>query len=102
MVGKGKYVILTRGPFGYSLSKITAVSWTVDQSKLDSHFDSKIDPQFYAYIQFDRIYLQQKATQMLREEHSTRSLEDTYQAQMSGTHPKLASKCPGGGRGIEG
>ena len=35
------------------------------------------------------MYLQQKATQMLREEHSTRSLGDTYQAQMSRAHPKL-------------
>ena len=36
----------------------------------------------FMHIQFDRIYLQQKATQMLREEHSTRSLGDTYQAQI--------------------
>ena len=36
---------------------------------------------------------------MLRGEHSNRSLGDTYQAQMFGAHAKLASKCPGGGRG---
>ena len=36
---------------------------------------------------------------MLRGEHSNRSLGDTYQAQMFIAHPKLASKCPGGGRG---
>ena len=50
-------------------------------------------------MHIDRIYLQQKATQMLRGEHSTRSLVDAYQAQMSHAHPKLASKCPGGRRG---
>ena len=49
-------------------------------------------------MHIDRICLQQKATQMSREEHSTRFLGDTYQAQMSGAHPKLASKCPGGER----
>ena len=33
--------------FGQSLSKITAViSWNVDHSKPDSHFDSQIDPYF--------------------------------------------------------
>ena len=47
----------------------------------------------------DRIYLQQKVTQMLRGEHSTRSLGDTHQVQMSGAHPKLGFKCPGEGRG---
>ena len=53
----------------------------------------------HIFLHIDRIYLQQKATQMLRREHSTRSLGDTYQVQMSGTHPKLASKCHGGNRG---
>ena len=32
-------------------------------------------------------------------EHSTWSVEDTYQVQMSGAHTKSASKCPGGGSG---
>ena len=43
-------VILTRRPFGQSLSKITAVSWNVDQSKPDSHFDSQIDPYFLCIL----------------------------------------------------
>ena len=50
-------------------------------------------------MHIDRIYLQPKAAQMFRGEHSARSLGDTYQVQMSGAHPKLAFKCPGGGWG---
>ena len=53
----------------------------------------------HIFMHTDTIYLQQKAAQMLRGEHSTWSIGDTYQAQMSGTHPKRASKCPGGGKG---
>ena len=36
-------------PFGQSLSKITAVSGNVDQSKPDSHFNLYIDPYIHAY-----------------------------------------------------
>ena len=43
-------VIFTRGPFGQSLSKITAGSWNVDQSKPDSHLDSQIDPCFLCIL----------------------------------------------------
>ena len=32
-------VILTKEPFGQSLSEITTFSWNVDQSKLDSQID---------------------------------------------------------------
>ena len=39
----GKENVILR-PFGQSQSKVTAVSWNVDQSKPDSHFDSQIDP----------------------------------------------------------
>ena len=37
-------VTLTMQPFGQSQSKVTAVSWNVDQSKLDVHLNSYIDP----------------------------------------------------------
>ena len=59
---------------------ITAVSGNVDQSKLDS----QIGP----YILCILIKSQQKATQMLRREHSTWPLGDTYQVQMSGAQTK--------------
>ena len=50
VVGKGKCVILKRGPFGQSLYKITAViSCNVDQSKPDSHFHSQIE-QYFFYV----------------------------------------------------
>ena len=39
-------------------------------------------------MHIDQIYSQQKATQMLRGEYSTRPLGDTYQVQMSGTRTK--------------
>ena len=69
----------------------------VDQSKPDPHFDSQIDP-YILCILIEYIY-GRRQHQMLRREHSTRSLGDTYQVQISGAHTKLASKCPGGGRG---
>ena len=41
-----------------------------------------------SFMHIDKVYSQQKATQMLRGEHSTRPLGDTYQVQMSGTRTK--------------
>ena len=38
---------LTMQPFGQSLSKVTAVSGNVDQSKPDVHFNSHIDPYIF-------------------------------------------------------
>ena len=72
--------MLTRGPFGQSLSTITAVTGNVEQSKPDSHFDSQIDP-YILCILIESIH---------RGEHSTRSLgrPSTYQVQMSDTYTK--------------
>ena len=79
---------------------ITAVSWNVDHLKPDSHFDSQTDPHILCILTEYTIFTQQKATQMLRGQYTTRPLGDTYQVQISGAHQKLASsKCPGGGRG---
>ena len=47
-------------------------------------------------MHIDKIYSQQKATQMLRREHSIRSLGDTYQVHMSSTHANaLVEKVEG-------
>ena len=48
VVGQGKCDI-DKGPFGQSLSKITAVTENFDQSIPDPHFDSQIVHVFYAY-----------------------------------------------------
>ena len=37
----------------------------------------------------DRIYSQQKTTQMLRGRHSTHPLEEIYQVKMFGVHTRL-------------
>ena len=81
--GQGKCDLDKGALWPKPVKDITAVSGNVDQSKLDSQIDPII---FYAYS--DKIYSQQKATQLLRGEHSTRPMGDTYQVQMSGTHTK--------------
>ena len=51
-------------------------------------------------MHIDRIYSQQKATQMLREEHSTRPLgENLPSTNVSRLHKISSSKCPGKGSG---
>ena len=75
-------VILTMRPFDQSQSKITAASGNVDQSNQIHILIHRLS------IYFMHIDSQRKATQMLRGELNTRSLEKTYQVQTSGTHPK--------------
>ena len=48
VVGKGK-CDTDKGALWPKPVKITTVSWNVDQSKPDSHFNSQIDPYLYAY-----------------------------------------------------
>ena len=46
-------------------------------------------------MHIDRIYSQQKTTQMLRGKHSTHPLEEIYQVKMFSVHTKL-NRLPNG------
>ena len=78
-------VILTRGPFDQSLSKITAVGGNVDQSK---RFHILVHKLIYVFYTYWLTIFTAKGIRNAKEGTQYLVLGDTYQVQMSGAHTK--------------